>query len=97
MAAGYRTLAVVQKRLENGNVQLRVQGTSVESPAPAQVKVGDAIDAIVLGVDPDKKRLSLSVKHFELVSEKEHLDKFMQDKSPKTATLGDFIKLKLGE
>lgn len=44
MQPGEQTMAVVQKRLDNGNVLLKIQGQSVETPAPAHVKAGDALE-----------------------------------------------------
>ena len=58
-------------------------------------KVGEKVSVIILGVDVDKKRLSLSIKHFEIISEKEELDRIMKDTSPSTVTLGDIINIKL--
>ena len=44
MKPGEQTMAVVQKRLDSGNVQLKIQGQIVEAPAPAHVKAGDALE-----------------------------------------------------
>ncbi len=44
LAAGDSALAVVQKRLSNGNVQINIKGINLETPAPAQVKAGDALE-----------------------------------------------------
>jgi len=60
-------------------------------------KIGEPIGAVVIGVDVEKKRLSLSVKNYEIVSEKEELDRIMKQSSPTRATLGDFVDLKLEE
>ena len=59
--------------------------------------VGEPINAVVLGVDVDKKRLSLSIKNYEIASEKEELDRIMKEASPSKVTLGDFVDLKLEE
>ena len=48
MRAGEQTLAVVQKRLQSGNVELKIQGQLVEAPAPAHVKAGDALEIKML-------------------------------------------------
>ncbi len=58
------------------------------------LKVGDKVNAIVLNVDVNKKKLSLSIKHFEMMSEKEELAKIMGSDISKTATIGELIKLK---
>jgi len=60
-------------------------------------KVGDPISAVVLGVDVKKKRLSLSAKQFDMMSEKEELEKILKQTSSSTVTLGDMIQIKLGE
>ncbi len=58
-------------------------------------KVGDAVTAVVLDVDVEKKRLSLSIKSFESASEKEELEKIMKGTRPSTVTLGDFVNINL--
>lgn len=60
-------------------------------------KVGDKVNAVVLGVDVDKKRLSLSVKHFEILSEKEEVKKVLHTSTSGTATLGELLKNKFGK
>ena len=59
--------------------------------------VGDEVQAVVLGVDVKKKRLSLSIKQYEYISEREEVDKILQKTSPSTVTLGDMIDLKLND
>ncbi|MCU0844023.1 MAG: S1 RNA-binding domain-containing protein [Spirochaetes bacterium] len=59
-------------------------------------KVGDQVSAVVLGVDVDKKRLSLSMKHFEVMSEKEELGKILNNSAPARITIGDMIRMKQG-
>ena len=44
MAVGDSALAVVQKRLSNGNIRINLKGMTLETPAPAQVKAGDALE-----------------------------------------------------
>lgn len=60
-------------------------------------ETGTPVDAIVLGVDVEKKRLSLSIKHFEIISEKEELNRVLNTASPGKVTIGDIIKNKMGE
>jgi len=60
-------------------------------------KVGDPVDAVVLDVDVEKKRLSLSIKHYEIMSEKEEVNKILKKTSPNTVTLGDIINIDLGD
>ncbi len=58
-------------------------------------KVGDQVGAVVLDVDVDKKRLSLSIKSYDAATEKEELDRIMKGTRPSTATLGDYININL--
>ena len=60
-------------------------------------QVGERVNAVVLDVNVEKKRLSLSIKHYEMQTEKEELDKIMKSTSPKTVTIGDMVNIKLGE
>lgn len=60
-------------------------------------KVEDGIDAVVLDVDVVRKRLSLSIKHFEIMSEKEEVSKILRQTSPNRVTLGDMINIDLGD
>lgn len=60
-------------------------------------KTGQSVEAVVLDVDTDKKRLSLSIKHFEIMSEKEEVSKILKKTSPNTVTLGDMINIELGD
>jgi len=58
-------------------------------------KVGDPVNVVVLGVDVDKKRLSLSIKHYDMIVEKEELKKILNANNPGKVTLGDIFKDKL--
>ena len=60
-------------------------------------KIGDPVEAIVLDVDINKKRLSLSIKHYEIMSEKEEVTKILRQTSPNKVTLGDMINIDLGD
>jgi small subunit ribosomal protein S1 len=57
--------------------------------------VGDRVNAVVLGVDADKKRISLSVKQFEVQTEREELNRVLSSSNPSRVTLGDILKDKL--
>ena len=57
--------------------------------------IGDRVSAVVLGVDPDKKRMSLSIKHFEMQQEKEELSRVLAGSNPTKVTFGDILKDKL--
>ena len=58
-------------------------------------KIGDPVSAVVLDVDVEKKRLSLSIKSYESATEKEELEKIMKGTRPSTVTLGDFVNINL--
>jgi small subunit ribosomal protein S1 len=58
-------------------------------------KIGDPVSAVVLDVDAEKKRLSLSIKSYESATEKEELEKIMRGTRPSTVTLGDFVNINL--
>jgi small subunit ribosomal protein S1 len=62
-----------------------------------QYKIGDEVNVEVLGIDVGKKKLSLSMKKYDAALEKEELAKVLYDSSSKKVTIGDFIKIKLGE
>ena len=59
--------------------------------------VGDRVDAVVLGVDAERKRLSLSIKQYDIITEKEELSRVLNNNSPARVTIGDIIKMKQGE
>ncbi len=58
-------------------------------------KIGDKVNAVVLGVDVAKKRLSLSIKHYEIMNEKEEIKKILNTTTAGTVTLGELLKNKL--
>jgi small subunit ribosomal protein S1 len=60
-------------------------------------KVGDKVGAVVFGVDVERKRLSLSIKNYEMITEKEELDKIMKNTGSRTVTIGDMVNIKFGE
>ncbi len=62
-----------------------------------QFKTGDKVNVEVLGIDVDRKRLSLSIKKYDAAAEKEELDKLLHNSGSRKVTIGDFIKIKLGE
>lgn len=59
--------------------------------------IGDEVNVEVLGIDVERKRLSLSLKRYNAALEQEELDKVLNDTGSKKVTLGDFIQIKLGE
>ncbi|MCX7678858.1 MAG: (d)CMP kinase [Spirochaetes bacterium] len=58
-------------------------------------KVGDRVNVVVLGVDAEKRRLSLSIKHYEMMAEKEELTRILNTTNPSKVTLGEIMKNKL--
>jgi small subunit ribosomal protein S1 len=60
-------------------------------------KTGDQVNAMVLGVDVERKRLSLSMKQLEAIVEKEELSKILNNSSPTRVTIGDIMRMKQGE
>jgi small subunit ribosomal protein S1 len=58
----------------------------------AAINVGDAIEATIIEIIPEKKRLSLSVRDFKMREERNELHKYMNgDESEQGSTLGDFF------
>ncbi len=60
-------------------------------------KEGDAVEAVVIGVDIKKKKISLSIKQLDIQSEKEEINKLLNETKPGAFTIGDMVNLKLGE
>ena len=58
-------------------------------------KINDKIKAVVLGVDVEKKRLSLSIKNYESIYEKAELQKVLNNTGSGRVTLGDLVNIKL--
>ena len=80
-----------------GLVHISEVSTSRIEDLKEHFKIGDEVKAIVLGVDVQKKRLSLSIKHYDSISEKEALKKVLDNTSSGRVTIGDMIKLKLND
>ncbi len=70
-----------------------ISGKKSENIAESFQK-GEEVDAVVLGVDAAKKRISLSIKDFEKQRERETIEKFMHEPGKsQRMTLGEMIKL----
>ena len=54
-------------------------------------KVGDIIKAVILKIDPDSKKISLSVKDFDKAMEKEEISKYIKTDTPSSESFGSFI------
>jgi small subunit ribosomal protein S1 len=57
--------------------------------------IGDEVTAVVLDVDVEKKRVSLSIKAYEMVAEKEELENIMRGTKPSKVMLGDIVNINL--
>jgi small subunit ribosomal protein S1 len=67
----------------------------VEDPG-SRFKIGDQVKAVVLDIDENKKKISLSIREFLNHLEEKEIQKYLEDDSAKTASvpLGDLIDLK---
>jgi small subunit ribosomal protein S1 len=57
--------------------------------------IGEEVTAVVLDVDVEKKRVSLSIKAYEMVAEKEELENIMKGTKPSKVVLGDIVNFNL--
>lgn len=58
--------------------------------------VGQEVNTVLQKIDPEAKKISLSIKAYERKKEQEVINQYMkQDDSPSTVTLGDFMKKSL--
>ncbi len=95
--SGITQFGIFLKLEENveGLVHVSEVSTSRIENLEDHFKEGESLQATVLGVDVEKKRLSLSIKQFEIKSEKEELKKILDNTGSRKATLGDFVDIKL--
>ena len=57
-------------------------------------RVGEQIKAVVLKIEPDAKKISLSIKDFDKALEKEEMARYIkQDDSPSSGSLGSFMNI----
>ncbi|MFW5861025.1 MAG: S1 RNA-binding domain-containing protein [Spirochaetota bacterium] len=88
-------------KLDNDDVEGLVHISEVSSNKIDDLEdyfsTGDKVNAVVLDVDVEKKRLSLSIKHYDKIAEKEELKKILDQTSPGKVTLGDMVKIKLDQ
>jgi len=63
----------------------------VESPKDF-AKVGDTLDAVVLNVDTEEKKIALSIKHVADRREKAEVDAFMGAQKSATSNFGDILQ-----
>ncbi len=63
----------------------------VENPSDV-VKVGESVSAIVINVDPEERKIGLSVKGLKEKDEKEEVERYMAAQESATASLGRLIQ-----
>ena len=58
-------------------------------------KVGEITKAVILKIDVDNKKISLSIKDFDKAIEKEEMSKYLKnDSTPSSESLGSFMNTK---
>ena len=68
-------------------------GTETVEDALAKHKVGEKIRAVILEINPEKQKLSLSIKDYLKKIQKEELVKYIHDESTEEkTTLAEFFK-----
>ncbi len=67
----------------------------VEKPADV-LKIGDSVSAVVLHVDPNERRIGLSMKSLKERMEKAEVDRYMGSQEPASSNLGELIQEKIG-
>ena len=82
-------------QLENGIEGLihvsELSKEKVENPSDV-VKVGEAVSAMVINVDPEERKIGLSVKGLKEKDEKEEVERYMAGQESATASLGRLIQ-----
>ena len=68
----------------------------VSSPEDV-VKVGDTITAVITRVDKEGRRVSLSVKEYKLMKEREEIEKIISSSGDSVFKLGDVLKKVIGK
>jgi small subunit ribosomal protein S1 len=56
------------------------------------VKVGETVTAMVLHIDPQERRIGLSLKGLKEKVEKAEIEKYISDQGPASNTLGELIQ-----
>ncbi len=56
------------------------------------IKVGDEVNAVIISIDRGNRKLSLSIKEYETMREKEELEAVRKRESDTGVTLGDILK-----
>jgi len=63
----------------------------VEKPSEI-LKVGDTVSAMILHIDPNERRIGLSLKALEEKKEKADLEKYISNQEPPSSSLGELIQ-----
>jgi small subunit ribosomal protein S1 len=63
----------------------------IEKPSDV-LKVGDAVSAIVIHIDPHERRIGLSMRGVAEKVEKAEIEKYISNQGPRTSTLGELIQ-----
>ncbi len=63
----------------------------VEKPSDA-LKVGDAVSAVVLHIDPHERRIGLSIKKLKEKAEKAEIEKYISNQNAASSNLGELIQ-----
>lgn len=57
-------------------------------------KVGDSVRTVVVKIEPNNKKISLSIKDFDKAVEREEMAKYMkEDNQPSRESIGSFMNL----
>jgi small subunit ribosomal protein S1 len=67
----------------------------IDKPADV-LKIGDSVSAVVLHVDPNERRIGLSMKSLKERMEKAEVDRYMGSQEPASSNLGELIQEKIG-
>ena len=68
----------------------------IKTPAD-QYNVGDMINAKVMNINVDERRIGLSIKRIELESEQSVLDDYINTMQPPTSDFGEILRENLQE
>ncbi len=63
----------------------------IERPSDV-LKVGDSVSAVILHIDPEERRIGLSMKAVADKAEKAEIEKYISNQGPPTSTLGELIQ-----
>lgn len=74
---------------------IKEQSFEEEEDILSKYSIGDKLKAVVTDINPEKQKLSLSIKEYQKKIQKEELSKYIHDEEePNMMTLGDLLKNK---